>query len=229
MLHQDQGVPALHWQTGEKIQAREKHYRGRNTIEWNFPDLSNLGIYGTIGAEPNGHSTTYFESMCGLTSHLSKTSFLGSLCQESRSDEPTGNKTTSWLFDTGAPITCMNSWSFNAAFRLKKMRKIDSNAQSCVTTSRDAMKFHRGLQSGPIIGSIFEATSTTNLIKTRSAKTISPVNNLIIFVIASNHFWPEWSLLLTSQPDVQLHQDGHGQKLESVEGLPGLEGRSMRD
>jgi len=27
-----------------------------------------------------------------------------------------GNQTTSWLFDTGAAITCMNSISFNAAF-----------------------------------------------------------------------------------------------------------------
>ncbi len=32
-----------------------------------------------------------------------------------------------------------------------------------------------------------------------------------------------------SQPDVQLHQDGQGHKLESVEGLPGLEGRPMHD
>jgi hypothetical protein len=32
-----------------------------------------------------------------------------------------------------------------------------------------------------IIGTIFKATSTTNLIKTRSAKIISSVNNLIIF------------------------------------------------
>jgi hypothetical protein len=31
------------------------------------------------------------------------------------------------------------------------------------------------------------------------------------------------------QPDVQLHQDAQGHKPESVEGLPGLEGRPMRD
>jgi hypothetical protein len=50
----------------------------------------------------------------------------------------TGNQTTSWLFDTGAAITCMNSQSFNAAFGTRKPRKI-SNAQSCVATSGDAM------------------------------------------------------------------------------------------
>jgi hypothetical protein len=50
----------------------------------------------------------------------------------------TGNQTTSWLFDTGAAITCMNSRSFNAAFRTQKPRKI-SNAQSCIATSGDAM------------------------------------------------------------------------------------------
>jgi len=31
------------------------------------------------------------------------------------------------------------------------------------------------------------------------------------------------------QPDVQLHQDGRGHELESVEGLPRLEGRPMCD
>jgi len=50
----------------------------------------------------------------------------------------TGNQTTSWLFDTGAAITCMNSRSFNAAFGNQKLRKI-SNAQSCVAASGDAM------------------------------------------------------------------------------------------
>ncbi len=50
----------------------------------------------------------------------------------------TGNQTTSWLFDTGAAITCMNSRSFNATFGTQKPRKI-ANAQSCVTASGDAM------------------------------------------------------------------------------------------
>jgi Retroviral aspartyl protease len=50
----------------------------------------------------------------------------------------TGNQTTSWLFDTGAAITCMNSRSFNAAFGNQKPKKI-ANAQSCVTASGDAM------------------------------------------------------------------------------------------
>ncbi len=44
----------------------------------------------------------------------------------------------SWLFDTGAAITCMNSRSFNAAFGTQKPRKI-SNAQSCVAASGDVM------------------------------------------------------------------------------------------
>ncbi len=44
----------------------------------------------------------------------------------------------SWLFDTGAAITCMNSRSFNAAFGTQKPRKI-SNAQSCIATSGDEM------------------------------------------------------------------------------------------
>ena len=43
------------------------------------------------------------------------------------------------------------------------------------------------------------------------------------------HFWPEVvSTTSLSQPDVQLHQDGHGHEPLPVEGLPGLEGRSMR-
>ncbi len=50
---------------------------------------------------------------------------------------------------------------------------------------------------------------------------------ILDYVIDSNPFQREWSLLLTKSPDVQLHQDGQGHKLESVEGLPRLEGRSM--
>ncbi len=48
----------------------------------------------------------------------------------------TRSKTKSWLFDTGATITCMNSWSFNAAFGSQKPKK-NSNAQSCVAASRE--------------------------------------------------------------------------------------------
>jgi hypothetical protein len=44
----------------------------------------------------------------------------------------------SWLFDTGAAITCMNSRSFNAAFGLQKPKKI-SNAQGCIAASGDAI------------------------------------------------------------------------------------------
>ncbi len=50
----------------------------------------------------------------------------------------TGNQTTSWLFDTGAAITCMNSRSFNAAFGNQKPKKI-ANAQSCVAASGNQM------------------------------------------------------------------------------------------
>jgi hypothetical protein len=50
----------------------------------------------------------------------------------------TGNQTTSWLFNTGAAITSMNSPSFRAAFRSQKPKKL-SNSQSCITASRDAM------------------------------------------------------------------------------------------
>jgi hypothetical protein len=46
----------------------------------------------------------------------------------------TGNQTKSWLFDTGAAITYMNSRSFNAAFGNQKPKKI-ANAQSCVAAS----------------------------------------------------------------------------------------------
>ncbi len=41
----------------------------------------------------------------------------------------TENQTTSWLFDTGAAITCMNSRSFNAAFGNQKPKKI-ANAKA---------------------------------------------------------------------------------------------------
>ncbi len=56
----------------------------------------------------------------------------------SRVKVKTGNQTTSWLFDTGAAITCMNSQSFNTAFGTQKPKKI-ANSQSCVTASGDAM------------------------------------------------------------------------------------------
>jgi hypothetical protein len=42
-----------------------------------------------------------------------------------------GNKTFSWLFNTGAAVTCMNRQSFEMAFEHSKPRKI-SKAQSCV-------------------------------------------------------------------------------------------------
>jgi len=49
-----------------------------------------------------------------------------------------GGQTSSWLFDTGAAITCMNSKSLNVTISQNKPRKI-AYAQSCVATSGDAM------------------------------------------------------------------------------------------
>jgi hypothetical protein len=44
----------------------------------------------------------------------------------------------SWLFDTRAAITCMNSRSFNATFGSQKLKKI-SKSQRCVAASGNAM------------------------------------------------------------------------------------------
>ena len=46
----------------------------------------------------------------------------------------------SWLFDTGAAITCMKSRSFNTAFGMQKPKKI-SNTQSCIAASGDSMNY----------------------------------------------------------------------------------------
>jgi hypothetical protein len=44
------------------------------------------------------------------------------------------NKTFSWLFDTGAAVTCMNKESFDLAFLHSKPKQI-SKLQSCVAAS----------------------------------------------------------------------------------------------
>jgi hypothetical protein len=49
-----------------------------------------------------------------------------------------GDKTFSWLFDTGAAVTCMKRQSFVMAFEHTKPRKI-SEAQTCVATSGNKM------------------------------------------------------------------------------------------
>jgi predicted aspartyl protease len=49
-----------------------------------------------------------------------------------------GNKTFSWLFDTGAAVTCMNKQPFELAFENSKPRQI-SKPQSCVAASGDKM------------------------------------------------------------------------------------------
>jgi hypothetical protein len=49
-----------------------------------------------------------------------------------------GDKTFSWLFDTGAAVTCMNMDSFELVFGHSKPRQI-SKPQSCVAASGDKM------------------------------------------------------------------------------------------
>jgi hypothetical protein len=49
-----------------------------------------------------------------------------------------GGKTFSWLFDTGASVTCMTAESFNAAFPHTKPRRIQ-NAQHCTAASGNQM------------------------------------------------------------------------------------------
>ena len=49
-----------------------------------------------------------------------------------------GDKTFSWLFDTGAAVTCMNKQSFDMAFGHTTPKQI-SKPQSCVAASGDRM------------------------------------------------------------------------------------------
>jgi hypothetical protein len=49
-----------------------------------------------------------------------------------------GGQTFSWLFDTGASITCMTKASFNAAFPHKKPRRVQ-NLQHCTAASGDKL------------------------------------------------------------------------------------------
>jgi Aspartyl protease len=49
-----------------------------------------------------------------------------------------GNKTFSWLFDTGAAVTCMNKDTFDLVFGHSKPQQI-SKPQSCVAASGDKM------------------------------------------------------------------------------------------
>jgi predicted aspartyl protease len=50
-----------------------------------------------------------------------------------------GGKTFSWLFDTGASVTCMTANSFNAAFPHDKPRRV-LNAQHCTAASGNKMQ-----------------------------------------------------------------------------------------
>jgi hypothetical protein len=49
-----------------------------------------------------------------------------------------GGKTFSWLFDTGASVTCMTAESFRAAFPHDKPRRVQ-NAQHCTAASGNQM------------------------------------------------------------------------------------------
>jgi len=49
-----------------------------------------------------------------------------------------GSQTFSWLFDTGASITCMTQASFNAAFPHNKPRRVQSS-QHCTAASGDKL------------------------------------------------------------------------------------------
>jgi hypothetical protein len=50
-----------------------------------------------------------------------------------------GGKTFSWLFDTGASVTCKTAESFNAAFLNSKPHGVQ-NAQHCTAASGNKMK-----------------------------------------------------------------------------------------
>ena len=60
-----------------------------------------------------------------------------------------GDKTFSWLFDTGAAVTCMNKQSFDLAFGHHKPKQI-SKPQSCVATSGDKMSSY-GVYEGCLL------------------------------------------------------------------------------
>ncbi len=49
-----------------------------------------------------------------------------------------GSPTFSWLFDTGAPLTCMYKTSFEAAFSTKVPKQI-SDASDCIEALGDKM------------------------------------------------------------------------------------------
>jgi hypothetical protein len=51
------------------------------------------------------------------------------------------DKTFSWLFDTGAAVTCMNKQSFDLVFGHCKPKQI-SKPQICVAASGDKMSFY---------------------------------------------------------------------------------------
>jgi hypothetical protein len=52
-----------------------------------------------------------------------------------------GNKTFSWLFDTGAAVTCMAPQSFEIAIRHSKPKQL-SKSQNCIAASGEKMTSH---------------------------------------------------------------------------------------
>ncbi len=133
MPHQDTGEPALQRQTRKEIVAETGYYEQYTTTGWNFPNLGNYWIHGTIYTESNGHPTVDFKFMCMLLATHTKLFAILAPGDKvwSRVNLRAGNQTTSWLFNTGAAVTCMSSRSFNMAFGQQKPWKV-SNAQSCM-------------------------------------------------------------------------------------------------
>ncbi len=61
-----------------------------------------------------------------------------------------GDKTFSWLFDTGAAVICMNKQSFDLAFGHSKPKQI-SKPQSCVAASGDKISSYGVFEVGLFI------------------------------------------------------------------------------
>jgi hypothetical protein len=66
------------------------------------------------------------------------TPFNGAKIRRPRFMARAGGKTFSWLFDTGASVTCMTANSFNAAFPHDKPRRVQIS-QHCTAASGNKM------------------------------------------------------------------------------------------
>ncbi len=141
MPYQNPRKPTLHRQQRTKILAKKIHHWGGNNKETKFPYFSINKLRDTIERKPSGTATVTVEPVCvasfATCNKLFKIFAPGEKVQL-RINVKMWSQTMSWLFDTGAAITCMNSRSFNAAFGSQNPKKI-SNTLSCVATSGDAM------------------------------------------------------------------------------------------